>query len=133
MSLPDAGRDIGLKRNVLNGLFDLDWSDVSGNPVFADDGSHMVLSLLLEYRGLWWFDSTGSRGSNLYLIKHDLATTASDIKAAADIALQPAIDDGRLRTVTTKCVRKGPGRFELSVNWVMPDQTTGFVPLTIGF
>lgn len=125
-----TGSDITPTRNATTGLWDLQW-DATGNPVFGDDGSNLVLSLLLEYRGLWWADPTGRRGSTLYLIKQDTSGTQSNILQAVDLALEPALTDGRLLRVTRTCVRTQPGTYKLDIRWVMPNGVKGILPLSL--
>jgi len=131
MAFVNAGRDLALQRLDKNGRFTIIW-DATGNPQFSDDGTFLVLSLLTNHRGMWWADESGTRGSVLYLIKQDTAGTASQITGAVDEALQPALDDGRLSTVTRSAVRKAPGRYELRINWTTPQGVSGslILPLT---
>lgn len=126
----NTGADISIVRNTVTGKWDFIW-DATQNPQFTDDGSHLVYSLLLEYRGMWWADQTGRRGSTLYLIKQDTTGTLSQILQAVDLALAPAIEDGRLLKVTRKCVRKGPGRYDLTINWNTPRGVKGTIPLSL--
>ncbi len=102
--------------------------------MFNDTGENLVLSLLLEFRGQYWADETnGRRGSTLHLIKQDVSTTSSAISQAVDLALQPAVADGRLVSFTRTVTRQGPGRYKLTVFWVMPNGAKGSTPLPIGY
>jgi phage gp46-like protein len=125
-----TGVDISITRSGTTGRWDILW-DATGNPQFADDRSHLVLSLLLEYRGLWWADPTGRRGSTLYLVKQDVAGTTSQILQAVDLALAPALDDKRLSSVTRTCQRLSPGKYKLVINWVTPSGVKGTIPLSL--
>ncbi len=112
---PAGGRDIDMVANPLTGRFDFVF-DETNNPAFTDSDLHLVLSLLLEYRGKYWNDATGKRGSRLTLIKNDRSGTKADLEAAVREALAPAIADGRLRGLdTVTAVRNGPGRYDMLI------------------
>lgn len=130
MALKGTGVDITLKKSNRTGRWDLTWG-TDGNPEFSDDRSHLVLSLLLEFRGLWWADPDGRRGSTLYLIKQDVSGTLSQISQAVDLALQPAVDDGRLSSFSRRVKKLGPGKYDLQVLWTTPNGVKGSIPLTI--
>jgi phage gp46-like protein len=134
MALKDGtGAQAALFRNPNTGLYDIAWDD-SGNPIFDDTGEDLVLSLLLEYRGKYWADTTsGRRGSTLYLITQDTSATASQMMQAVDLALQLAVDDGRLVSFTRTAQRQGPGRYKLTVNWVLPNGVKGSTPIALGY
>lgn len=132
MAFSNSGRDLALTRVAKNGKFTINW-DATGNPQFSDDGSFLVMNLLVCHRGLWWADDKGTRGSVLYLIKQDTAATASLIVAAVDEALKPAVEDGRLSSVTRTATRKAPGKYELTINWTTPQGVSGSRTLPIGY
>jgi phage gp46-like protein len=129
---PGTGADIMIERNPTTGRWDFKW-DSTGNPEFTDNGAHMVLSLLLEFRGLWWADETGRRGGTLYLIKQDTSGTLTQILAAVDQSLQPAVADGRLASFTRTARRISPGRYELNLTWIMPNGARGSIPLAVTY
>lgn len=128
----ETGDDLQLKLNPTSGLWDFWWDDY-GNPAFSDNESHTVLSLLLEYRGLWWADVTGQRGSNIYTIKNDKKSTSSDIKGAADEALALAVQTGTIQSFTTTVTREAPGRFTLAVSWTLPGGSPQDLLLAFGY
>ncbi len=133
MPLPKGPAGLALTQNQNNGLYDMSF-DSTGNPLFSDKGEDMVLSLLLEWRGKYWADATnGRRGSTLHLIKQDVSATASTIMQSVDLALQLAVSDGRLKSFTRLAERKGPGRYKLTVNWVLPNGAKGSTPLPLGY
>jgi phage gp46-like protein len=132
MAFTGTGRDITVKRSAVTGLYDqFEWDD-SGNPGFSDNMSHLVLSLLLEYRGQYWADPTGRRGSLLHTVKNDTSTTQQRILSFAREALQPAVNDGRLYSIDVKAERLGQGKYQVSVYWVTPKGARGVTILPLG-
>lgn len=115
MPLPDDGRDVALVRNPRNGRFDLDWD--GPNPVFDDTEAHTALSLVLEWHGQWWADTTGKRGSRLNTIRNDRRTTQSELVASLQEALAPAVADGRLRELVVTAERVAPGHYAFDIRW----------------
>lgn len=112
----DDGVDVALVRNNATGRFDV-LLDASGNPVWTDSQEHTVMSLLLEFEGGYIFDQTGKRGSRLRRIVQDKASTAADLRAAILDALDPAIQDGRIRNVVPTVTKLGPGRYKCAVKY----------------
>jgi len=119
MPLSDDGGDVALVRNPASGRFDLDWD--GPNPVFDDTEAHTVLSLVLEWQGKWWADATGKRGSRLNQIRNDTRTTGSELHAALEEALAPAVADGRLRDLAVSTERVRPGRYGFQIAWKTAD------------
>jgi phage gp46-like protein len=132
MPLTSKGVDIALKRVPTTGKFDIDW-DLTQNPSFTDDRSHLVLSLLLEYQGKYWADNSGRRGSLLYLVKQDVSATKSLLDQYVQDALSPAVDDGRLKSFTKSVKRDAPGRYTITLYWVTPDGVKGDTILSLGY
>lgn len=128
-----TGSGLSLTRNPTNGRYDFSF-DSTQNPAFGNTGEDLVLSLLLEFRGKYWADETdGRRGSTLHEIKHDVAGTLSQILQAIDLALQLAVEDGRLASFTRTARRRAPGRYDITVNWKMPNGIQGSTPLSLGY
>lgn len=96
MPLTSTGHGLALG-NAGNGKVGIAW-DATGNPAMGDDQSETVFSLLLERP--WWGDPSGKRRSQLPDVKSRDAGTGGKIEQYARDALQPAIDDGRLQSVT---------------------------------
>lgn len=118
MPLAEEGRDVALVRNPRNGRFDLDWEEP--NPVFDDSEQHTVLSLVLEWQGQWWADTTGKRGSRLNTIRNDRRTTQSELLASLQEALAPAVADGRLRELVVTAERIAAGHYAFEIRWKTP-------------
>lgn len=95
MTLPIEGAQLALA-DAGNGRVTVRWS--GGNPVFDDDQRETVLSLLLESPG-WFGDSGRKRRSQIPTVTTKDAATPGRLAQYAKDALQPAIDDGRLRSV----------------------------------
>lgn len=131
MPFTNPGRDITLLRNKATGLFDMQW-DSTGNPIYGDDASHVVMSLLLEHRGRWFADDTGKRGSNIYQLKQDVRATASLIKSYADEALKYGVQTGQLLSFENSVEKQGPGKYKLTVFWEAPNGETGYIPIPLG-
>jgi phage gp46-like protein len=132
MPLPDHGRDVALGRNPSTGLFDFVF-DETGNPAFTDSEEHTVLSLELERQGEYWADPTGKRGSLLHTVRHDRASTRSQLVALTAAPLEPAIADGRLRNVTTSAEKKGTGKYVFVVRWRNRKGEESATKLSIGY
>lgn len=115
MPLSNEGSDVALVANPDTGLFDLDWD--GANPEFDDTAAHTVLSLVLEWQGRWWVDTSGKRGSRLNTLRNDTRTTQSELIARVNEALAPAVADGRLRQVVVTAERVEPGRYEFHIRW----------------
>ena len=86
-----------------------------GNPQWDDAQSECVLSLLNELP--WFADRVGKRQSKLPTVKTIDANTASKLQQFARDALQPAIDDGRLRSVAPRVATSGSG-YVITVSYV---------------
>jgi phage gp46-like protein len=97
-----------------NGRVTAQW--VNGNPVFDDSMSEVVLSLLVELPG-WFADHQKKRQSKLSTVKTVDSSTQGKIEQYARDALQPAIDDRRLRSVAPAAMPNGLG-FILTVAYV---------------
>ena len=110
----DSGRDIALLRNPATGAFDsFNW-DSTNNPTFDDSDSHTVLSCLVETE--YWANPL--RGSQLPKISLDKTGTDTDLVAAAQDALAPAIKAGEIGSVVSvNAQRKRPGTYVLTVNY----------------
>lgn len=115
MPLSDQGGDVALVANPETDRFDLDWD--GANPTFDDTEAHTVLSLILEFQGKWWADTTGKRGSRLHLLRNDTRSTLSELIARVNEALAPAVADGRLRELAVTAERDSPGRYGFHVRW----------------
>lgn len=136
MSLTAPGADLTLTRRPETGKFDLQW-DSSQNPVFGDDQSHAVLSLILEQRGKYWGDSTRVRGSLLYTVRD--AKKAAESRAVGFIidALQPLVDAGKIKmlpgavTATLNAVNRS--RLDVSVTYSTPGGRSVTVRPNLGY
>lgn len=110
------GRDITLERNPATGLHGFAW-DSSGNPEFSDDMSHAVSSLIVEWRGKWWADDTGRRGSNLYLLTEIRKASTDEARVYVEEALDPLVKDGSISDLVVKASRPSPTRIDLSITY----------------
>ena len=121
-----------MRRNEATGKLDFDW-DATGNPAYADDNAHRVLSLLIEHRPSpgspgYWADETGRRGSLIYTVKNvrlagrsgGPVATPSDLEAYVRDALGKAIDEGWIYDVVVKASLRPLTRAHLSVSWRNP-------------
>lgn len=143
MPFTSKGADIALKRNSATGKFDFDWDTRgtnAGNPKYADDNVHRILSLLIEHRGSpgnlgWVWDVKDNRGSLLYTLKNVRKATPSQAQAFALDALQKAVDEGWIQSPTADTRRIGADRttLVLDVGWKNPDKSTASVrvPLSV--
>jgi len=86
-----------------------------GNPVFDDNEAECVLSLLMERP--WFSDPAGKRQSKIMDVKSVDASTPGLLETRARDALQPAIDDKRLKSVSPVAIPSGLG-YELRVGYV---------------
>jgi phage gp46-like protein len=126
-----AGTDIALTRNPATGRFDFAFTASSGGDVaFDDTNEHRVLSLLLEHRDRWFAAKKG-RGSRLYAIKHDRASTTSLLESSARDALKKATDEGWISDVSARAVKVRAGRFSLFVQWKNPSAKPGTLTVSI--
>ncbi len=114
MPLSAAGRGLA-PVDASNGKVTVQW-DVTGNPVFDDSQTETVLSLLLELPG-WYADTLKKRQSKLSTVKTKDSSTKGRLEEYARDALQPAIDDGRLQSVSPVATPSGSG-YQLAVSWV---------------
>jgi phage gp46-like protein len=116
MPIPiDGGRDIALKRNPVTGRYDFRFDDTS-NPAFTDSDEHLVLSLLMEYQAKYWADTTGKRGSRLHTVKNARSDTERELEAIVHEALDPAVADGRLRSVeSVTATTRASGRYDIEI------------------
>ena len=128
------GADISLIRIAQTGKFDIQW-DATGNPVFVDDQSHAVLSLLYEHKGEYWADITRARGSLLWTVKDIKKTTPSKVKAFAEDALQPLVDAGKIIAPQVSAGRDGLNinRINLSISYSLPGGGTVTLRPAIGY
>lgn len=101
-----------------------------GNPVFDDSEAECVLSLLMEKP--WISDPAGKRQSKIMDVKSIDASTPGLLESRARDALQPAIDDRRLKSVDPVVTRLGLG-YELRVKYVTGRGASGevAVPLSV--
>lgn len=114
MPLDDTkGRDIALIRNPATGAFDsFDW-DGTGNPIFDDTDSHTVLSYVVETE--YW--ANPQRGSKIEDVRVDKTGADDQLESAANDALAPAVRARQIRSFVATTTRKGPGRFDLRINY----------------
>lgn len=124
MPFTSAGADIAMKRDPASGRFTFDW-DATGNPYYADDNTHRVMSLVIERRPTpgfpgWWADSTGERGSVLYAIKNVRRSTPSEVEAAVLDAARKAVDEGWVTDVTAKAHLRPAHRANVEIRWTNP-------------
>lgn len=128
MALTSPGTQLALV-DAGNGRVTIQWAH--GNPVFDDSQDETVLSLLVESPG-WFGDRAKKRRSLLPSVKTRDSSTPSKIEQYARDTLQPAIDDGRLRSVTPTATAL-PSGYQLTVQYVTGDGKTGAVtvPLTV--
>jgi len=96
-----------------NGKVTVSW--VGGNPAFDDSQGETVFSLLME--SAWFGDRQKKRRSRLSTIKTRDSSTPGRIVEYARDALQPAIDDGRLTSVSPSVVPTTTG-YLLTVAYV---------------
>lgn len=103
----------------------------NGNPVFDNRQTECVMSLLVE--APWWGDPLGKRRSQLATVQEDDATTKSRLEEYARAALQPALADGRLRSVSPTATRSELGKWSLRVVYTTPAGEPGSldVPLSV--
>lgn len=124
------GADIAMVRNEGTKRFDFSFENQTGNPAYDDTNEHRVLSLLVEWRDRWYAARKG-RGSLLYTVKNDRASTTSQLEAYARDALKKAVDDGWIQNVTAQATRLGLGRFVLRVSWANPAGKPGNTSLSL--
>lgn len=123
MPFTATGTDIEMQSDPRTGRLTFDW-DSFGNPKYGDTRAHAVASLLIERRGQWAQDATGTRGSVLHTIRNDRARTASDLETAARDALEPLTRSGAIHDVKATATRLGSGVYKLRVTYT----TAGGVP-----
>jgi phage gp46-like protein len=117
MAFTKPGTDVLLLRNPSSGKHDLQW-DSTGNPVFSDDESHRVASLIVEHRGKWWADPDGTRGSRINEVKEIRKASPAQLKNYALEACQKAVDEGKIQADPTVTVtRPSPTRIDLRVDY----------------
>ena len=111
------GNDIALARNPNTGGHNFVWDD-SGEVVFDDTEQHAVMSCLVEQRGRWWADTTGTHGSQLYTLKTLTRSTPSMAEAFANEAVQPLLSEQQIVSFTSQAQANVQGqRFVLNVFW----------------
>ncbi len=110
------GRNIAWK-DAGNGRLTLDW-DATGNPKFNNDEAELIYSLLLE--SPWFGDPTGKRRSLVPTVKTKDASTPGRLKQYAEDAMQPGIQDGRLRSAIAIVVPAANG-YQLTIDYVTAD------------
>ena len=112
-----------------NGKLTVQW--VNGNPAFDDAESEAVFSLLMEPAG-WYGDKAKKRRTLIPTIKTKDGGTAGRLEQYARDALQPLIDDGRLRSVDVTVAESGSG-YMAAVAYVTGRGKTGAlsVPLSV--
>lgn len=118
--MDEAGKDVLLEVNPRTRRFTLVWPD-NGDPEFSDSEVHAVLGRLFQKKGRYWADTTGREGSTLHEITEDRVGTESAIKSAAEGALAPLLEDGRLTSLTAEVTRTPSNIPYLSVTWSTPD------------
>lgn len=107
MPLPTTdGDEMRLEVNDQTGKLRPVW--VNGDVAFDDTMTETVMSLLTEDEGP--FTSGRRRGPGPFSVSTDTADALSQIKARAEERLQPAIEDGRLRTLEIDAQRAQPGK-----------------------
>jgi phage gp46-like protein len=127
------GSDIALALDPRTGRYTFDWAS-DGNPRFTDSEEYAVLSALHMRLGQWWADTQGNIGSRLYTVTTEQVGTTEQIKAFAFEALQPMVEEGRLRSgaaLRANCLRLGPGRYHLAVFYVTVAGRDGSVTLAL--
>lgn len=133
MPLTLPGSDVALVRNPSTGRFDLQFETTTQNPQFSDDQSHAVLSLIYERQGEWWADASGKRGSLLWTVKEDRKASASKIKGYVEAALQPLVDQGRIRNLAVTATRVKPGRIDLGITYLSPSGLPVSIRPSLGY
>lgn len=134
MAFTSPGADLVLSRNSFTGKLDLQW-DSTGNPVYGDDMSHAVLSLVFERKGEWatYPEDTTSRGSYLWTIAQDRKSTPSKAKAYVEEALSPLVDAKKILNLVVFTSRPQPGRLDLNITYQTPGGQTVVLNPTIGY
>ena len=139
MSFTAIGADITLLRNPGTGKFDFQW-DTSQNPVYGDDLSHIVLSLIYERKGEYFADLSGSRGSYLWSLKDLRKSTPSKIKGYIEDALQPLVDQRRIIKppvpfdfVTATKNAFNINRVDVTLNYSLPSGQTVTLRPSLGY
>lgn len=100
-----------------NGAGRLTFDVVRGNPARDDRQTQLIMSLLMEQP--WWGDEKQSRRSRLRTVRTDDASTKSRLESYSVTALQPAIDDGRLRSVEPIATRdNSTGAWSLKIKYI---------------
>ena len=113
MALTGTGANLAYKDNGA-GRLTIDWG-ADGNPKFNDDQADLVMSLLFE--SPWFGDRAGKRRSLIATIDSKDPSTPGRLEQYALDALQPAIDDGRLRSVNASARPIGNG-YSLTVTYI---------------
>lgn len=93
--------------NATNGKVTVTW-DSTGNPAFDDSQAETVFSLLIEPAG-WFGDRNGKRTTLLPTVNLKDSSTKGKLEEYSQAALQPAVQDGRLRSDTAEAVPNGSG------------------------
>lgn len=118
MSFTNPGRDAKMVLNPATGKFDLVWLATTNNPAFDDSEIHRVVSLIFEHRGEWILDTAGNRGSLLHTLKELRRSTPSAAEASVLEALERAVSEGVIDSVTVKARRVTTfGRLTLDIRW----------------
>lgn len=126
MALPPGGPGLKLV-DAGNGRVTVEWQN--GNPIFDDSQAEAVLSLLMEPAG-WFGDRSKKRRTLIPTVKARDASTPQRLEQYARDALQPAIDDGRLASVTPKVTPSSTG-YVLAVGYVTGGGAEGSVSIPL--
>ena len=120
MPFTSTGRDIEMVNDPRTGRLTFDW-DAGGNPKYGDSRTHAVASLVIEKRGLWAQDKTGTRGSTLHQIRNDRTRTPSEIESAIRDALEPLVRAGEISELRVVPNRVASGVYRPIVYYKTPD------------
>lgn len=128
MALSHVGAGLALV-DAGNGKLTVKW-DATGNPAFDDSQGETVFSLLME--SPWFGDRQKKRRSKISTIKTNDSSTPGRLVQYAKDALQPAIDDGRLKSIVPSVQRSGSG-YLLAISYVTGSgkQSAISIPLSV--
>ena len=113
MPLTGTGAGLALADNG-KGKLTFAWG-ADGNPKFDDSQVETVMSLLLE--SPWFGDRAKKRRTLIPTVKTKDASTPGRLAQYARDALQPAIDDGRIKSMAPTVEPSGIG-YSLRVSYV---------------
>lgn len=114
--------DLALRRNPATGRFTFDW-DSAGDLRFDETATYPVLSTLYTHKGQYYFDRDGTQGTDLYTVRKDQMTTASQLIAYAQDGGDQCRAEGIIQAFSADASRLRSGAYELVPRWDVDGQS----------